>query len=85
MQIGEYVQEAIENTIRDTLQRPKMLKSRLARHTDASKLKIIEGGDQSFKVPRSIGLSQETVFQEMVVMVCDWMRQLNSSPTAPEK
>ena len=76
------MQEAIENTIRDTLHRPEMLKSRLTLRTDTSKLKIIEGGDHSFKVPMSMELSRETVLQEMVVMVCDWMRQLESSPPA---
>lgn len=39
-------------------------------------LKVIEGGDHSFKVPRSLQRSQASVFEDMSTTAVDWMNQV---------
>jgi hypothetical protein len=54
-----------------------LLESLLPQLAGPATLKIIEGGDHSFKVPKSQHKSQEAVFEDMIAATLKWMRHLN--------
>ncbi|MGD8389510.1 MAG: dienelactone hydrolase family protein [Desulfobacteraceae bacterium] len=64
---------------RDPLCDLGLLRGVLGRIETAWTLEIVEGGDHSFKVPKSAGLSQEDVYQRMAQKTCEWVRLLGSS------
>jgi len=39
-------------------------------------LYAVEGGDHSFKVPKRLGVSQETIYEEIMDKVVEWTREL---------
>jgi len=40
-------------------------------------LYVIEGGDHSFKVPKSAGVPQETIYETVMDKVTEWTRALS--------
>jgi len=64
---------------RDPLCDLGQLRGVLGRIETAWTLEIVEGGDHSFKVPKSAGLSQEAVYDRITQKACDWVRLLASS------
>jgi hypothetical protein len=62
---------------RDSLCDLTLLASLLPQWTGPSSLKVIEGGDHSFKVPKSLYKSQASVFAEMMTAALDWMARLD--------
>jgi predicted alpha/beta-hydrolase family hydrolase len=62
---------------RDSLCDLALLESLLPQLAGPATLKIIEGGDHSFKVPKSQNESQEAVFEDMMAATLKWMRHLN--------
>lgn len=44
-------------------------------------LEVVEGGDHSFKLPKSAGLSQEDVYDRIAQRVCDWVHLLETTRT----
>jgi len=48
----------------------------------SAKVYVIEGGDHSFKVPKSPGASQEKVYEAIMDEVDNWLRELKSVPPA---
>ena len=63
---------------RDTLCDLHLLQSLLPLLSGSSTLKVIEGGDHSFKVPKSLNRPQDQVYGDMVHTVIDWMSSLSS-------
>ena len=51
----------------------------LGRIETAWTLEVVEGGDHSFKVPKSVGLSREQVCERIAQRSCDWVRLLGSA------
>jgi len=41
----------------------------------------IDGGDHSFKVPRSVGVPQPTIYEMIMDKVVEWTRELAASPS----
>jgi predicted alpha/beta-hydrolase family hydrolase len=62
---------------RDSLCDLSLLESALPLLAGPATLKIIEGGDHSFKVPKAQNQSQEAVFEDITATTLDWMRHLN--------
>ena len=62
---------------RDSLCDLELLKSLMAQLEGQATLKIIDGGDHSFKVPNSLGKNQISVYEEMTHAALDWMGSLN--------
>jgi predicted alpha/beta-hydrolase family hydrolase len=44
----------------------------------AAKVYVIEGGDHSFKVPKSLGVLQQDIYEAVMDEVDKWLRELNS-------
>jgi hypothetical protein len=61
---------------RDSLCDLALLKSSLPLLPGPVTLKVIEGGDHSFKVPKSLQRSQASVFEDMSTTAVDWMNQV---------
>lgn len=51
----------------------------LGRIETAWTLETVQGGDHSFKLPKSVGLSQEIVYDRIARKTCDWVRLLPPS------
>ena len=62
---------------RDTLCDLDVLQALLPRLAGPADLKIIEGGDHSFKVPKSLGQDQGAVFAAMSQTASEWMARQN--------
>lgn len=62
---------------RDSLCDLPLLESLLPQWAGPCTLKVIEGGDHSFKVPKSLSKSQASVFAEMMTTALDWMARLD--------
>lgn len=45
------------------------------RHLQA-KVYVIDGGDHSFKVPKSLGVPQQTIYETILDQVAEWAREL---------
>jgi predicted alpha/beta-hydrolase family hydrolase len=68
---------------RDTLCNLELLKSLLPQLAGPSALKIIEGGDHSFKVPKSLGQDEDAVYAEMTQAILGWIGGLpNPKPSS---
>lgn len=61
---------------RDPLCRLDILQSLLPQLSPFATLHVVEGGDHSFKVPKSQGRSQTEVWEEIVRVTRDWMSHL---------
>jgi predicted alpha/beta-hydrolase family hydrolase len=62
---------------RDALCDLDALKAELPRIRTPVTLRVVGGGDHSFKVPKSIGKSQDGVLLEVGMAVTDWIRKTN--------
>ena len=62
---------------RDSLCDLALLESALPLLAGPAKLKIIKGGDHSFKVPKAQNQSQESVFEDVTATIRDWVGRLN--------
>jgi predicted alpha/beta-hydrolase family hydrolase len=45
------------------------------RHLNA-KIYVIDGGDHSFKVPKALGVPQQTIYETIMDEVAEWARAL---------
>lgn len=61
---------------RDSLCDLALLESSLPLLAGPATLKVIEGGDHSFKVPKSLQRSQESIFEEMSTTAVGWINQV---------
>ena len=59
---------------RDAFGTPDELRAVIKRDRLSATLNEIEGGDHSFKVPKSAGLSQQEVYESMMDKTADWAR-----------
>jgi len=50
------------------------IQSIIKKHKLPATLYVIEGGDHSFKVPKSAGLSQSEVYESMMDKIVDWLK-----------
>ncbi|HZE68604.1 MAG TPA: alpha/beta family hydrolase [Pyrinomonadaceae bacterium] len=57
---------------RDAFGTPDELKAIIKRLKPAATLYLIDGGDHSFKVPKSIGISQEQVYESTMDEIARW-------------
>jgi len=64
---------------RDPLCDLDLLRSRLPLLSAPVTLKVIEGGDHSFKVPKSSGRTEGMVWQEIDAVILDWLCGVDSS------
>ncbi len=59
---------------RDPLCNLELLKSVLGKLPASWKLDVIEGGDHSFKVPKSMGIRESETFERMVTTTVQWLK-----------
>jgi hypothetical protein len=57
---------------RDSFGTPDELRAVIKRLNLPATLHLIEGGDHSFKVTRSAGLSQEQVYESIMDVIASW-------------
>ena len=50
------------------------IQSIIKKHKLPATLNVIEGGDHSFKVPKSAGLSQSEVYESMMDKIVEWLK-----------
>ncbi len=61
---------------RDTFGTADEIRAVIKKHRLPATLYVIEGGDHSFKVPKSAGVPQATVYEMIMDKVTDWSRTL---------
>jgi predicted alpha/beta-hydrolase family hydrolase len=66
---------------RDALCDLDVLKAELPRIPAPVTLHVVEGGDHSFKVPKSLGRSQDGVWQDVGTAVTVWIKKTNHGQT----
>jgi len=66
---------------RDPLCDLDVLKAELPRIPAPVTLHVVEGGDHSFKVPKSVGKSQDGVWQDVGTAVTIWIKKSNHGQT----
>jgi predicted alpha/beta-hydrolase family hydrolase len=59
----------------DSFGTPKELKSIIKKLKTPAELYAVEGGDHSFKVPKSAGIPQEEVYRDVLNEVARWLRE----------
>ena len=59
---------------RDTFGTTAELRGVIKKHKLSATLYEIEGGDHSFKVPKSVGLTQEQVYELAMDEIAPWLR-----------
>jgi predicted alpha/beta-hydrolase family hydrolase len=59
---------------RDSLCDVSLLRGMLKRLSVPWDLEVIEGGDHSFRVPKSSGLTQEGVYQRILEKTVEWLQ-----------
>lgn len=59
---------------RDAFGTPDELRSAIKKHHLAATLHVIEGGDHSLKVPKSLGIPQEQVYESAMAEIAGWLR-----------
>jgi len=62
---------------RDSLCDLDKLREVLGKTEGSSELEVIEGGDHSFKVPKSLGVRQEDVYQWILEKTIGWINQFS--------
>ncbi len=67
----------IEGT-RDPLCDLELLKAEIKRFPAPTSLHVIEGGDHSFKVPKSVGIDQEKIFSNVKQEVITWLATIKA-------
>jgi predicted alpha/beta-hydrolase family hydrolase len=65
---------------RDLLCDVSLLRGVLVRLSIPWDLEIIEGGDHSFKVPKSSGLTQEKIYRQIVEKIIQWLGSGHQDP-----
>lgn len=60
--------------MRDALGTGEEIRAVIKRLRLPAKVQVIEGGDHSFKVPKSLGVPQQNVFEAIMDMVAGWAR-----------
>jgi predicted alpha/beta-hydrolase family hydrolase len=64
---------------RDAFGTPDELRPILQTIATPTELFVIEGGDHSFKVPKSAGMSQQAVHASILDCVTDWLQQIDAA------
>jgi predicted alpha/beta-hydrolase family hydrolase len=59
---------------RDTFGTADEIRATIKKHHLPATLYVIEGGDHSFKVPKSAGIPQETIYEAVMDQVVEWTR-----------
>lgn len=67
---------------RDAFGTPEELRAVIKRDHLPATLYVIEGGDHSFKVPKSIGVSQEQVYEFAMDEIVGWLSRQLAGPKA---
>ena len=60
---------------RDTFGTPEELRGVFKKHHLSPTLHVVEGGDHSLKVPKSVGLPQDQVYAAVMDTIADWLQQ----------
>jgi len=60
---------------RDSFGTPDELKPIIKKLKTPAELYVVEGGDHSFKVPKSAGVTQEEVYGAVLDQIADWLKQ----------
>ena len=60
---------------RDTFGTPDELRAVFKKHHFSPTLHVVEGGDHSLKVPKSLGLPQEQVYASVMDTIAGWLEQ----------
>jgi uncharacterized protein len=58
---------------RDAFGTPDELRATIKKHRLPATLHIVDGGDHSFKVPKSLGVPQPQVYENMMVEIANWL------------
>jgi len=64
---------------RDAFGTPAELQSVIAQLDAPTELYVVEGGDHSFKVPRSAGVRQQDVYRAIQARIDAWLRAVSAS------
>ncbi len=62
---------------RDTFGTAEEIRAVIKKRRLPAKLYEIEGGDHSFKVPKSLGVAQQTIYETIMDKVAEWTRELS--------
>ena len=60
---------------RDTFGTPDELRAVFKKHHLSPTLHVVEGGDHSLKVPKSLGLPQDQVYASVMDTIADWLQK----------
>jgi len=60
---------------RDTFGTPEELRAVFKKHHLSPTLHVVEGGDHSMKVPKSLGVSQDQVYATVMDTIADWLQK----------
>ena len=60
---------------RDTFGTPEELRAVFKKHHLSPTLHVVEGGDHSLKVPKSLGLPQDQVYASVMDTIADWLQK----------
>jgi len=60
---------------RDTFGTPEELRGVFKKHHLSPTLHVVEGGDHSMKVPKSLGVSQDQVYTTVMDTIADWLQK----------
>ena len=61
---------------RDSFGRKEEIDAVIKKHRLPATLYVIEGGDHSFKVPKKLGVPQETIYEAVMDKVAEWTRSI---------
>lgn len=61
---------------RDAFGRPDEIRAATKEMKLRTTFHVVEGGDHSFKVPKSAGVSQQEVYEKVMDVIAEWMREL---------
>jgi predicted alpha/beta-hydrolase family hydrolase len=59
---------------RDAFGTPEELRATIKQHHLHATLHVVEGGDHSLKVPKSLGIPQEQIYQTTMDEIASWVR-----------
>jgi predicted alpha/beta-hydrolase family hydrolase len=65
---------------RDTFGTAEEIGAAIKRLRLPARVYVIEGGDHSFKVPKSLGVPQPTIYEMIMDKVVEWTRELAVPP-----
>jgi len=60
---------------RDTFGTPEELRAVFKKHHLSPTLHVVEGGDHSMKVPKSLGVSQDQIYATVMDTIADWLQK----------